>query len=193
MSWVLAILVSLVFADAATAAPAVRDCRERITDAVTVAPDGTRHHHRFRVGPADLRVGPIAFGGLERVRDRSVWDDYVARDQWIKSVALVRPGARVTLTVPDDQRAWMRMKYGGADAVTLVGCRHLRNARARRRECGRVTRTCRRGPTPFSGGFDIDFAAAPQEGRCATLLVSTPGHEPRRVLLFARPEECTRA
>jgi hypothetical protein len=175
MRWTLVILAVVVLADAAPAAPVVRDCRGRIGGAVTVAPDGAQRQHRFHVGPFDLRVGPIAFAGLRRVRERAVWDDYVARDQWIKAVALVRPGRRVTLTVPEEQRSWMHLKYGGRFKITLVGCRHLK------------------GPTPFSGGFDIDFAAAPQEGRCANLIVSTPGREPRRVLLFAEPQECTRA
>jgi hypothetical protein len=193
MRWALAILMSLVFADAAAAAPAVSGCRDRIASAVTVAPDGTQRPYRFHVGPSDLRVGAIAFHDLKSARSQAAWTSYVARDQWIKSVALVRPGARVTLTVPADQRAWMRLKYGGRYEVTLVGCRRFKRAGARRRECGHVTATCRRGPTPFSGGFDIDFATAPQQGRCAELVVSTPGHEPRRVRLFAAPGECTAA
>jgi len=193
MRWALAILLSLVFADAAAAAPAIRDCRDRIVSAVTVAPDGTQRPYRFHVRPSDLRVGSIAFSDLKSMRSQAAWNSYLARDQWIKAVALVRPGARVTLTVPEQQRAWMRLKYGGEYEVTLDGCRRFKRPRARRRECGQVTATCRRGPTPFSGGFDIDFAAAPEQGRCAELIVSTPGHELRRVRLFAAPGECAAA
>jgi hypothetical protein len=51
---------------------------------------------------------------------------------------------------------------------------------------------CRSGPTFFSGGFEIDYAKAPQQGRCAELIVWVRGEqEPHRVrLLRVEPGEC---
>ena len=127
----------------------------------------------------------------------------------MKSVARVRGGAQVTLEVPPEQRPWMRLRYArrrdGAAAVTLRACRHRRSRAARRRECvwaegiagppgsvrGDYT-ACRAGPTFFNGGFEIDYAEAPQQGRCAELIVWVKGEqEARRVrLLRAEPGEC---
>jgi hypothetical protein len=114
-----------------------------------------RRPHHGRV------FGPVAFTGLkDYTRD---YDAMVARDQWLKSVALVRPGRSVTLVVPAAQRAWMRLEYGdgrGRSSITLKACRTI--------------------PTPFAGGFTIDFAKAPDQGRCADLILRPGG----RVKLF---------
>ena len=55
---------------------------------------------------------------------------------------------------------------------------------------GRVRdrRTCRSRVTPFSGGFEIDYAEAPRQGRCAELIVWVAGErEPRRGRVFGAP------
>ena len=89
----------------------------------------------------------------------------------------------------------MSVGYGGGaafgSAVTLAGCRRVKGPKARRRECGgNVSGTCQRHRTPFSGGFRIDYDAAPRQGRCAELLVTERGKRTRRVQLFAAPGEC---
>jgi hypothetical protein len=83
---------------------------------------------------------------------------------------------------------WLR----GADAdsaVTLAGCRWPPT----RAECGPGPRTTRRSRvTPFSGGFEIDYARAPRQCRCAELIVWVEGERsPRRERLFRpRGEHC---
>lgn len=153
----------------------VRDCGDSIPSAFVRIGDETRPF-RFRVRPAhDVVAGPVAFGGLKDLRPRAAWEDMVARDQWIKSIALVRRRSAATLEVPAEQRSWMRLEYGhsegGGNVVRLRGCR--------------------RRAAPFSGGFTIDYAAAPQQGRCAELLVWPKGaDEPIRRRLFAEPIDC---
>lgn len=156
----------------------------------------------------DTIVGPLRFNtqGYSPLR---VWRRQVRSGQWMKSVARLSPGGQVTLVVPPGQRSWMRLAYaqrrGGEAAVTLRACRHRRSRAARRRECvwaegiagppgsirGDYT-ACRTGPTFFNGGFEIDYDEAPQQGRCAELIVWVKGEEePRRVrLLRVEPGEC---
>jgi hypothetical protein len=163
----------------------VRDCRDRITGAVTIV-GGVRRQFRFRVRPRhDTRIGPVAFTGMTDAGRDADWAYYVREDQWLKSVALVRRGKRVTLEIPREQRPWMRLVYGGKRAATLAGCRRP----ATRAECGRGPRTtCRSAVTPFSGGFEIDYEAAPRQGRCAELLVWVEGERaPRRARIFSPP------
>lgn len=164
----------------------VGTCRDRITGAFTEV-GGRRRPYRFRVDRShDTLIGPVAFSGARRLGRRTHYDDAVRRDQWQKTIALVKPGARATLEVPADQRSWMRMEYAhgqnSAYAVTLEGCRRPPTAQ----ECGPGPRdTCARGRTPFSGGFTIDFARAPHQGRCAELLVWVQGREePLRKRIF---------
>jgi hypothetical protein len=162
---------------------------------------------RISGGPArrdgDTIVGPLRFNMQSYSRPR-VWRGLVRDGQWLKSVARLRAGGQVTLVVPPEQRAWMRLAYahrrGGAAAVTLRACRHRRSRAARRRECewaeaGADYTACRSGPTFFSGGFEIDYAEAPQQGRCAELIVWVEGEqEPHRVrLLHVEPGECAGA
>jgi hypothetical protein len=173
----------------------VRGCAERIGGA-SPRRDG------------DTVVGPLRFNMRSYSRPRA-WRQMVESGQWLKAVARVRAGARVTLVVPPGQRSWMRLAYahrrGGAAAVTLRACRHRRSPAARRRECvwaegvtgppGQVRddyTACRTGPTFFSGGFDIDYGEAPKQGRCAELIVRVEGEkEPHRVrLLHVEPGEC---
>ena len=148
----------------------------------------------------DTIIGPLRFN-MEQYAPLRTWREMVRRDQWLKSPTQVRPGAQVTLVVPADQRPWMRLAYahrrGGTATVTLRACRHSRSRAARRRECvwteGIVGyRACRSGPTFFSGGFEIDYDEAPEQGRCAELIVWIKGErEPHRVrLLHVEPSEC---
>ncbi len=100
----------------------------------------------------DRLVGPVRFIGL-RTYDDDDWASLVGEDQWIKTIAMLDAGLRVTLQVPPGQRDWMRVDYGGSGgrAVTL--------------------RACRRQSTAYAGGFTIDYARAPRQGRCAELIV----------------------
>jgi hypothetical protein len=157
---------------------------------------------------SDTVIGPLRFN-MQGYSPLRAWRRLVRDGQWLKSPARLRPGARVTLAVPPEQRSWMRLAYahrrGGAAAVTLRACRHLPSQAARRRECvwaegvvgppGSIRRdytACRTGSTVFSGGFEIDYGEAPRQGRCAELLVWVQGgEEPRRVrLLRVEPGEC---
>jgi hypothetical protein len=135
-------------------APVAR-CRDSITAAgphdPVVADDTT-----------DRVVGPVRFSGL-RLYEVD-WEALVADDQWIKTIAVIDAGIRVTLEVPRDQRRWMRVDYGGRGGRAVM------------------LQACRRQPTLYAGGFTIDYAEAPQQGRCAELIVW--GDQARRVRLF---------
>jgi hypothetical protein len=165
----------------------VRDCASRI--------DGGP---RRRDG--DTIIGPLRFS-MQDYTSLRTWREMVRTDQWLKSPARVCAGAEVTLVVPPEQRQWMRLAYahrrGGTAAVSLRACRHRRSRAARRRECVWAEgfggyKACRSGPTFFSGGFEIDYDEAPQQGRCAELIVWVEGeHEPHRVRLVpVEPGEC---
>jgi hypothetical protein len=162
----------------------VRGCAARI--------DGAGESER----PGATIIGPLRFN-MQGYSPLRVWRQMVRARQWLKSVALVRAGKQVTLEVPPEQRSWMRLAYahrrGGDAAVTLRACRHRSSPAARRRECEWTEYTaCRSGPTFFSGGFEIDYAEAPQQGRCAELIVWVKGErQPHRVrLLGIEPGEC---
>ena len=156
----------------------------------------------------DTIVGPLRFN-MQTYSAPREWRRLVRSGQWMKSVARLRAGAQVTLAVPPEQQPWMRLRYArrrdGVAAVTLRACRHRRSRAAQRHECvwaegvagppGSVRAdytACRSGPTFFSGGFEIDYAEAPQEGRCAELIVWVKGRqEPHRLrLLRVEPGEC---
>jgi hypothetical protein len=156
----------------------------------------------------DTIIGPLRFN-MQSYSPIRKWRQLVRSEQWMKSVARLRGGAQVTLVVPPEQRRWMRLQYAqrrdGVAAVTLRACRYRRSRAARRHECvwaegvagppgsvrGDYT-ACRSGPTFFNGGFEIDYAEAPQQGRCAELVVWVKGEqEPHRVrLLRAERGEC---
>jgi hypothetical protein len=148
----------------------------------------------------DTVIGPLRFN-MQQYSPLRTWRGMVRTDQWLKSPTQVRAGAQVTLVVPPEQRSWMRLAYahgsGGTAAVTLRACRHRRSRAARRRECVWTEgiagyKACRSRPTFFSGGFEIDYDEAPEQGRCAELIVWVDGEqEPHRVpLLRVQPDEC---
>ena len=149
---------------------------------------------------SDTIIGPLRFN-MQDYSPLRAWRELVRRDQWLKSPARVRAGGQVTLVVPPEQRPWMHLAYAhsrsGTAAVTLRACRHIRSRAARRRECVWTEglagyKACRSGPTFFSGGFQIDYDEAPEQGRCAELIVWVRGQqEPHRVrLLHVEPGEC---
>jgi hypothetical protein len=147
------------------AATAVLGCDDRIPSAFIQPAGGGKIEERFDIDPRrDLVLGPLGFSGL-RTYDNAVWDDMVKRDQWLKALPKLRPGARVTIEVPRSQRGWMKLAMTGLGAgrhrVTLQACT---------REEGRSGPS---GNTAWSGGFEIDYAKAPKQGRCARITVRT--------------------
>ena len=120
-------------------------------------------------------MGPLALSGLRSIT-QAEWKYYAARDQWLKSIPLPRPGRSVTIVVPRRQRGWMKIVHGGA-RLTLRGC-------ARGAEASGSS-----GNTAWSGGLEIDYAKAPRQGRCARIIVRIPGREAvrRRLLPNAGP------
>lgn len=152
----------------------VLDCGDHIRGAVIIR-NGKSTPYRFRVRrETDTVVGPVAFAGA-RTYGRQ-WRAMVQQDQWLKSIALVQPGARVTIVVPAAQRGWMRLEYlhgnhGPVHAVTI--------------------QACERKLSPYSGGFTIDYARAPHQGRCATVEVWIDGRdEPLRRRVFRPGRRC---
>ena len=156
-------------------APTARACRKRV-EGGKIVPDRA----------VDTVIGPMAFIGLARVyrdyasrRDSELLADPNVGMPSMKSIGVLRAGARVTLVVPRSQRRWMKVIYDyphhrGGHAITLQACNTLRSASARRRECGwRPDLACRWRYTQFNGGFGIDFANAPRRGLCAELIVRT--------------------
>jgi hypothetical protein len=87
----------------------------------------------------------------------------------IKALAVVKAGTTVTLTVPANERAYLRPIYGservprrGVEAVTLAGCRQTVDARTRARECRwKPNNACGWPATQFAGGFYLDYDRAP--------------------------------
>ncbi len=175
---------------------AARGCRERV-EGGRIVPNRA----------VDTVIGPMAF-----IRLPTVYRDYASRPNSelvpspdsgmpsMKSIGVLRAGARVTLEVPREQRRWMKVIYDfphhrGGHAITLRACKALRSPRARRRECGwRPDLACRWRFTQFNGGLGIDFANAPRRGLCAELIVGTHGRPTaRRALLFdPDPGMCNR-
>jgi hypothetical protein len=157
------------------AAPVLR-CGDRISSAVVIV-GGKQTPVRFRVRPAhDTLFGPLAFSGAKDYGPVASWQAMVQQDGWLKTIALVQPGARVTIVVPAEQRGWMRLRYwhgtgAGAYAVTI--------------------QACKRALSPYSGGFAIDFAKAPHQGRCAEVVVWVRGREqPLRKRIFRPGSAC---
>jgi hypothetical protein len=156
----------------------VRGCKKRIEG--ELKPPGRN----------DTVIGPVAFSGLPG----SYRYSRKHPDTGMKSVAMLKPGARVTLVIPRSQRAWLSMGYGAEKGrTTLQACRHHRSREDQLEECGFTPAdACIRGRTLFSGGFAIRWADAPQDGRCAELVVRVRGEpEPRREYLFdPKPGAC---
>jgi hypothetical protein len=135
-------------------------------------------------------IGPVRFADLARSYRYSSRHPRTP----LKAVAVVRPGSRVTLVVPDEQRSWLKVGYNsprGAEAP-LQACRHFRSRRAQQRECRWGTQlACRSAPTLFSGGFGVRFDQAPERGRCAELIVRVRGEgRQRREYLFKPRRPC---
>jgi hypothetical protein len=144
-----------------------------ITGVVPRAPLTSCHDSITAAGPhdpiladdaTDRVVGPVRFTGLRLYEGG--WARLVRDDQWIKTIAVLDAGLRVTLEIPRGQRDWIRVDYGGhgGRAVTL--------------------RACRRQSTAYAGGFTIDYARAPRQGRCAQVLVWTGHQRAVRARLF---------
>jgi hypothetical protein len=196
LSAVLGVLAAPAPPDVAAGRPAGAPelgCRDRITGAFTQVGDKVTPF-RFRFQPRhDTRFGPLSLSGAADYGRPGAWESLVREDSWPKTIALVRRGRTVTLEVPREQRSWMRLEYAhtapAAHAVTLRGCRRRASRAAQRRECGPGSRaTCTTGPTPFGGGFTIDYARAPRQGRCAELIVWVRGRaEPLRRGIFGAP------
>jgi hypothetical protein len=163
---------------AVAAATPVMGCEDRITGAMQMFPDGRTIGARFDIDrKTDTVFGPLAFTGLRQQTDKD-WKWFVERDQWMKSVAIVRPSRRVTLEIPRSQRRWMRFAYHGAKhRVTLQSCARGEG------ESGPS------GNSAWSGGFEIDYAEAPRQGRCARLSVRA-GDRVIRKRLFPRAGSC---
>ena len=154
----------------AAAAP-VLGCDDRITSAFTEYADGRRGEDCFEIDrKRDLVVGPLGYRGLRAI-DAREWDWYVRNDQWLKSLTVLRPGRRVTVEVPRSQRGWMKIVHGGA-RLTLQACSGTKRN------------------TAWSGGFRIDYANAPQQGRCARIIVRIPGRDPLRRRLVPSAGPC---
>jgi hypothetical protein len=64
-------------------------------------------------------VGPVRCSGLRTYTD---WASLVREDQWIKTIAVIDAGVRVTLEVPSEQRGWMRVDYGGRGGRLFDAC-----------------------------------------------------------------------
>lgn len=155
--------------------PPVRDCRGRVEGG------------RLSPESGDTVIGPVAFLGARATyrsasRDREAIASRRADDTWfnsqpIKAIALVEAGREVTLSVPPDQRGWMRLVYTGDlqrphTAITLRACRRSPDPREQAQECGWHPYTaCAWRNTQFAGALYIDFVHAPERGRCARLAV----------------------
>jgi hypothetical protein len=173
----------------------VRGCEDRIPSAFIIR-NGRRTEDKLLVNRRrDRIVGPIAFRGFKHHPTERDWRATIRQRTWFKSVALVAPGARVTVVVPASQRRWSHLAYRHsarrAYTATLQACRWSRSAEERRRECGSASaRACRSGPTAFSGGWIIDFARAPREGRCAQIIVRAGARTYRQRLMRPAPRGC---
>jgi hypothetical protein len=171
----------------ASARAEVRGCRDRV-EGGKIVPDRS----------VDTVISPMAF-----IRLPGTYRTFASRSDselkpyprvgmpMMKSIGVLRAGARVTLVVPRRQRRWMKLVYDfpgfrGEPAITLQACRRLASRTARRRECGwRPDLACRWRYTQFNGGIGLDFANAPQRGVCAELIIRVKGkREPLRELLF---------
>jgi hypothetical protein len=170
--------------------PEVRGCRLR-AEGRPLTPDREE----------DTIIGPVTFTGFPAIHRGYASRPGTWRDSGmtgVRSIALVRAGAQVTLVVPSEQRRWMRLLFWPGfrrrvEPLALEACRSLKSRRAQRRECGWGGRppwnpsnwACRLRYTQFSGGFGLDFENAPKRGLCAELIVRAKGERmPLREFLF---------
>lgn len=137
--------------------PAVRGCADRAESSRPPRPRRGR----------DAIIGPIAFYDLPEQFEPEAQKRGrvgVLNGPPMKALAIVRGRRVVTVSVPEDQRAWMRLFYEesayaggeGSHVVTFRSCQ-------------------RRRATQFPGEIYVDYAAAPAEGRCAVLAVRVRG------------------
>ena len=113
----------------------------------------------------------------------------------IKALAFVKAGTTVTLSVPPEQRSYLRLMYGherapleGVPEVTLAACRRSTSAARQARECRWTPyQACRGRYTQFAGSILVDFDRAPEQGSCSELVVRESGRRPVRGRLFAPP------
>ena len=160
----------------AAAAP-VLGCDDRIPSAFRQMTGGPRIEERFDIDRRSDRVfGPLAFSGLRDYVKQ--WDRMVEQDQWIKSIAVMRPGRRVTVIVPRRQRGWMKLTWGNGYAATFKSCKRGEG------ESGPS------GNTAWSGGFEFDYAKAPKQGRCAKIRLRYDGRTRTRRLLGPNVPGC---
>jgi hypothetical protein len=144
--------------------------------------------------PRDTVIGPLAFYRLpenfEPAAQRRGAPEGLAAPP-IKALAVVRAGWTVTVSVPPNQREWMRLFYersahGGGDgsySVSFRSCPRVVSQAAGRRACGEMTTACRSGSTQFAGEIYVDYAAAPGRGKCGQAFVRVWG-EGRRLRGF---------
>jgi hypothetical protein len=169
------------------------DCKDRV--------DGPR---LSSLPERDLVMGPVAFLGARGVFRATTGPRPGENDGMphfdgrpMKVLALVASGRRVTITVPAEQRRWLRLLYEGGGrattSITLQACRRVATPRAIERECRWSPHmACRWRNTQFAGGFAVAHTA-PERGLCAQLRVRADGErQPMRAALFARPNACPR-
>jgi hypothetical protein len=149
----------------AQAAP-VLDCRDRV-ESEPIRPRASR----------DTVVGPIAFYRLAaRFDPRSERGPGGLKAPPMKALAIVQAGREVTVTVPEDQRSWMRLFYDGSAYGGAAGSHSV------------TFKSCpRASTTQFAGEIYIDYSAAPREGACARIAVEEEGRARKVVTrLFTR-------
>lgn len=140
----------------------VRECKDRAGDRPLQPREGR-----------DAVLGPIAFYELPaNFAPENRGKVGQLNGPPMKALALVRGAETVTVTVPEAQRDWMRLFYEetayaggeGSYAVEFHGCGD--------------------DFTEFPGEIYVDYAAAPQQGRCARLSVQPEGSKPVEGELF---------
>lgn len=163
-----------------------RGCAQRVEGGVMTANPRTD----FVVGPLSLdRLRAGHRDALARFRLGTL-NDVAA----LKSIAVLTPGARVTIAVPRTQSDWLELAYDFPEddargAIRLAACRRSSSAREQRAECEWAPRlACRTANTQFNGGFRLDFERAPRGGICAALHIWIEGQPgPLRKRLFNPP------
>lgn len=185
--------------EAEASKPVTRSCADRV-ESTTILPDRER----------DTVIGPVAFYLLPKkyypdetleVPPSDFPEGFPAPP--LKTIAVVKAGARATVRVPRWQRRWLYLNYSERkgeqvrQAVTFEACRRVKPGRATHQECGRPTpsrptRACRAATTQFNGAVVIDYARAPNRGRCASLIVRREGADRgiRRYLFRPASEPC---
>jgi hypothetical protein len=174
----------------------LRGCRERVEAGPPAKP---RPRRDTIVGPLVLQGAASAWRRASRQPPSGNYPPGFNASP-MKIIAMLRAGERATLVVPKAQRDWMRLLYRvpfgrGDTAIALQACRRSTSEADQRRECGpRPRHACRSPYTYFNGGIYIDFAAAPERGRCAQIEVWTRRRtRPLVARLFERDPVACRA